>query len=88
MDRFDIQQKIYRSIEEQMARKWPQHPSLAYADDSYSLDIKALFQTLEYQFNVKLDIDRDLHRISSVGDLSQFILEKTRPVYERRALRS
>ncbi|MCK9802326.1 acyl carrier protein [Pseudomonas sp. MAFF 302030] len=78
MDRFDIQQTIRRSIDEQMARKWLVPPSQAQASDSYSLDLNALFQSLESHFNIPLASDLDLRRVSSINELSQYILEKTR----------
>ncbi|NWE69344.1 acyl carrier protein [Pseudomonas gingeri] len=78
MNRLEIHQQICHSIEQQLSLKWPRDSSLA-ADDSYSLDIAALFQHLECQFNVRLDLNRDLRGISTIGDLSRFIYEKTQP---------
>lgn len=78
MNRLEIHQYICRSIERQLSMKWPQDPALA-EDDSYSLDIAALFQDLEGLFQVRLDLKRDLRGIATIGDLSRFIYEKTQP---------
>lgn len=53
-------------------------PSQACSSDSYSLDLKALLYSLECEFDIQLDPEHDLYWISSISDLSQFILEKTR----------
>ncbi|NBF01525.1 acyl carrier protein [Pseudomonas sp. Fl5BN2] len=78
MDRFDIQQSIRHAIEAQMALKWSIPSCQALSNDTYSLDLKALLHSLECEFNVRLDPEHDLYWISSINDLSQFILEKTR----------
>ncbi|BCQ60216.1 hypothetical protein SAMN03159355_03737 [Pseudomonas sp. NFPP10] len=78
MDLFSIQQSIRHAIDAQMAQKWPIPPSQAREHDTYSLDLKVLLHSLEREFNIRLDPDRDLYRISSISELSLFILEKTR----------
>ncbi|MCJ7957708.1 MAG: phosphopantetheine-binding protein [Pseudomonas sp.] len=78
MDRFHIQQSIRHAIDAQMAQKWPIPPCQARDQDTYSLDLKALLHSLEREFNIRLDPDRDLYRISTISELSLFILEKTR----------
>ncbi|WP_248802225.1 acyl carrier protein [Pseudomonas sp. MWU13-2100] len=78
MNRLEIHQQICHSIEEQLSLKWPQNPSQA-TDDTYSLDLVELFQHLECLFNVHLDLNRDLRGITTLGDLSRFIYEKTQP---------
>ncbi|WP_017903324.1 acyl carrier protein [Pseudomonas asplenii] len=77
MNRSEIHQKICHSIEQQLSLKWLQDPSLA-EERSYSLDIAALFQDLESQFHVQLDLKRDLRGINTIEDLSRFIYARTR----------
>ena len=78
MNRLEIHQQICHSIEEQLSLKWLQDPSNA-KDDAYSLDLVELFHNLECLFDVRLDLNRDLIGINTLGDLSRFIYEKTRP---------
>lgn len=80
MNRLEIHQQIRHSIEEQLSLKWPQDPSQANGDAS-PLDLVELFQHLECLFNVRLDLNRDLRGIATLGDLSWFIYEKTRSAY-------
>jgi|GEM_PF-470181 len=77
MNRLEIHQQICHSIEEQLSSKWSQDPSKA-KDDAYSLDLVELFHSLECLFDVRLDLNRDLRGITTLGDLSRFIYEKTR----------
>ncbi|KPA88610.1 MULTISPECIES: hypothetical protein [Pseudomonas] len=77
MNRLEIHQQICHSIERQLALKWLQDPSQA-EENSYSLDIAALFHELESQFHVQLDLKRDLRGINTIEDLSRFIYAKTR----------
>ena len=85
MDRFHIQQNIRHAIDAQIAQKWPIPPCQAHDHDTYSLDLKALLHSLECEFNIRLDPDRDLYRISTISELSLFILEKTRADAARHA---
>ncbi|NWA26354.1 acyl carrier protein [Pseudomonas gingeri] len=78
MNRLEIHQQICHSIEEQLSLKWLQDPSKA-TEDAYSLDLIELFHNLECLFDVRLDLNRDLRGITTLGDLSRFIYEKTRP---------
>ncbi|MGC5700191.1 acyl carrier protein [Pseudomonas sp. NFXW11] len=78
MDRFDIQQSICHAIDAQMAEKWQVSPSQAHAADTYSLDLQALLRSLEYEFQIRLDLEQALYRIGSINELSLVILEKTR----------
>ncbi|MGA8132852.1 MULTISPECIES: acyl carrier protein [Pseudomonas] len=78
MNRLEIHQQICHSIEEQLSLKWSQDPSKA-TDNTCSLDLVELFHNLECLFDVRLDLNRDLIGITTLGDLSRFIYEKTRP---------
>ena len=79
MNRLKIHQQICRSIDEQLSLKWPQDPSQG-ADRACSLDIVELFYHLEYLFEVRPDLNRNLRGITPPGHLSRFIHEKTRPI--------